>query len=248
MEGQAGLDGGDDAVGRAGADGHLVVAGLVEGAASERARKRAEGTDLAIGYSDPNDLLCLAPVLDRLRRERPAFHVTLSLGPRDSNVEKLSREQLDIVLGFKSASHEASNVLFRPLRTDGLNCIVRKDSPLAALEEVGLDEVTGYPQVVCLPASIRRKGSAAQGSIPHTDDEHTVTCSTTTEASALVDAGFGYALVPAIETMPDPNQKAFVWKGGAKATFGAYVRDDTRGDLVPRFLEVAEEEYASIKP
>ena len=31
MEGQAGLDGGDDAVGRAGADGHLVVAGLVEG-------------------------------------------------------------------------------------------------------------------------------------------------------------------------------------------------------------------------
>ena len=217
-------------------------------AASERARKRAEGTDLAIGYSDPNDLLRLAPVLDRLRRERPAFHVTLGLGPRDSNVEKLSREQLDVVLGFKSASYEASNVLFRPLRTDGLNCIVRKDSPLAAFDEVGLDEVAGYPQVVCLPASIRRKGSAAQGSIPRTDDEYTITCSTTTEASALVDAGFGYALVPAIETMSGPNQKALVWKSGAKATFGAYVRDDARGGLIPRFLEVSEEEYARVKP
>lgn len=217
-------------------------------AASERARKRAEGADLAIGYSDPNDLLRLAPVLDRLRRECHAFHVTLSLGPRDSNVEKLSREQLDIVLGFKSASCEASNVVFRPLRTDGLNCIVRKDSPLAAFDELGLEEVAGYPQVVCLPASIRRKGSAAQGSIPRTDDEHTITCSTTTEAFALVDAGFGYALVPAIETMPDPNQKALAWKGGARATFGVYVRNDARGDLVARFLEVAEEEYASIKP
>lgn len=140
------------------------------------------------------------------------------------------------------------NVLSRPLRTDGLNCIVRKDSPLAALNEVGLDDVVGYPQVVCLPASIRRKGSAAQGSIPRTDDEHTITCSTTTEASALVDAGFGYALVPAIETMPDPHQKALVWISEAKATFGAYVRDDARGDLLLRFLEVAEEEYAQIKP
>lgn len=37
-------------------------------------------------------------------------------------------------------------------------------------------------------------------------------------------------------------------QGPAKATFGAYVRDDTRGDLISRFLEVAEEEYASIKP
>ena len=92
--------------------------------------------------------------------------------------------------------HAAPNVQFRPLRTDGLNCIVRKDSPLATLNEVGLDDVVGYPQVVCLPASIRRKGSAAQGSIPRTDDEHTITCSTTTEASALVDAGFGYAPRP----------------------------------------------------
>ena len=138
---------------------------------------------------------------------------------------------------------------FRPLRTDGLNCIVRKDSPLAALNEVELNDVVGYPQVVCLPAcehSPKRLGCIS--SIPRTDDEHTINCSNTTEASTLVDAGFGYALVPAIETMPDPHHKALVWISEAKATFGAYVRDDARGDLLLRFLEVAEEEYAQIKP
>lgn len=63
-----------------------------------------------------------------------------------------------------------------------------------------------------------------------------------------MDVGFGYAFVPAIETMPNPHQKALVWKSEAKATSGAYVRDDAHGDLVLRFLKVAEEEYAQIKP
>ncbi len=212
-------------------------------AAAERARKKAEGTELAIGYSDPNDLLRLVTVLDRLRTEHEGFHVTLSLGARDANLDRLVREQLDIVLGFKSTVPEGGGILFKPLITGGLSCIVRKDSPLAPLDEVGLEEVSGYPQIVCLPANIRRKGSAAQGAIPRTDEADTITCSTTTEAFCLVDAGFGFALVPEVETMPDPNQKALAWCGSPVATFGAYVRNAKRGGLVPRFLEIAREEY-----
>ena len=169
--------------------------------------------------------------------------MTLSLGARDANLDRLVREQLDIVLGFKSTVPEGGGILFKPLITGGLSCIVRKDSPLAPLDEVGLEEVSGYPQIVCLPANIRRKGSAAQGAIPRTDEADTITCSTTTEAFCLVDAGFGFALVPEVETMPDPNQKALAWCGSPVATFGAYVRNAKRGGLVPRFLEIAREEY-----
>jgi len=211
--------------------------------AAERARKRAEGVDLAIGYSDPNDLMRLGPVLDRLRTESPGFHVTLSLGSRDANVGKLAREQLDIALGFGDSSIETAGIAFRPLNTARLSCIVRKDSPLARFDEVGYEEVVGYPQVICLPASIRRRGYKSQGTLPKTDEAHTITCSTTTEAFCLVDAGFGYALVPAIETMPDPNQRVLRWRDGAKATFGAYMREKPMGGFVHRFLEIAEEEY-----
>ncbi|MDO4503454.1 MAG: LysR family transcriptional regulator [Coriobacteriia bacterium] len=212
-------------------------------AAAERARKRAEGTELAIGYSDPNDLMRLSPVLDRIRQERPSFHVTLNLGPRDANVDKLAREQLDVVLGFEGSSIGATCIRFEPLSTDGLSCIVRGDSPLAELEEAGHEEVAGHPQVICLPAGIRRRGYKAQGTLPKTDESHTITCSTTTEAFCLVNAGFGYALVPTVETMPDPSQKALRWRSSAKATFGAYVHEAARGDLIPRFLEIAREEY-----
>lgn len=213
-------------------------------AAAERARKKSEGIELAIGYSDPNDLMRLAPVLDELRRTNEGLHVTLSIGPRDANIDRLAHGQLDIVFGFRSAAAETAGVMFKPLNTAGLSCVVRKDSPLAAFDEVGLEEVEGHSQVICLPASIRRRGSAAQAALPKTDEANTITCSTTTEAFCLVDAGFGYALVPAIETMPDPNQKILAWRSNAKATFGVYVRSGRRSKLVPQFLEVARTKYA----
>lgn len=212
-------------------------------AASKRAHKKAADEELALGYSDPNDLLRLAPVLDRLRRKQPGFHITLSLGPRDANIDRLAREQLDIVLGFEGASIQAGQIAFRPLNTSSLACVVRADSRLAELDEAGLEDVAGYPQVVCLPASIRRRGYKAQGTLPKTDEVHTITCSTTTEAFCLVDAGFGYALVPAIETMPDPKQMALRWRGSAEATFGAYVRENGAGLLVARFIEIATKLY-----
>lgn len=214
-------------------------------AAAERARKKADAAELAIGYSDPNDLMRLSPVLDRLRSEHPGFHATLSLGPRDANIDRLGREQLDIVLAFESKVSRDAGILFRPLCETGLSCVVRRDSPLAALDEVGADDVAGHAQVVCLPASIRRKGSRARGAVPSGGEADTITCSTTTEAFCLVDAGFGYALVPEVETMPDPNQKSLAWRDSPRATFGAFVRRGRQGGLVPRFLEVAREEYGT---
>lgn len=211
--------------------------------ASERARKKAEGTELAIGYSDPNDLMRLAPVLDRLRVKHPGFHVTLSLGPRDAHIDRLTHGQLDVALGFEASSLEAGGVAFVPLSTTCLSCIVRNDSPLARYDEVGYEEVEGFPQVICLPAGIRRRGSLAQDALPKTDSAHTITCSTTTEAFCFVDAGFGYALVPSVETMPDPTQKSLIWRGSAQATFGIYVRNEERDEFVSRFLEVAQELY-----
>ncbi|ACV22853.1 Hca operon transcriptional activator [Slackia heliotrinireducens] len=213
-------------------------------AAAERARKKAEGVELAIGYSDPNELMRLSVVLDMLRKDYEGFHVTLSLGPRDANIDRLLREQLDIVLGFKSDAAESERILFRPLHTSGLSCVVRKDSPLAEYDEVGHEEVEGFSQVICLPANIRRKGSLAQGTFPETSQSQTIVCSTTTEAFCLVDAGFGYALIPAVETMPDPHQKALIWRNSPQATYGAFVRNVKRGGLVPRFLEIAQDAYA----
>lgn len=212
-------------------------------AAAARARRRIEGTELTIGYSDPNDLHRLAPVLGALHRERPEVRVAFVQGPRDANIERLTREQLDLVLGFETTSLEVGGIAFEPLRNDTLVCVVRDDSPLALLDEVGQEDVDGLPQIVCLPMGLRRRGYTAQQAIPRTDEQHTVFCATTTEALCLVDAGFGYALLPAISAVPLKGHRVLPWRGSTRASYGTYLRSEGTSALCRRFLSVAREVY-----
>lgn len=213
-------------------------------AAEERARRQACGDELVIAYSDSNELMRLAPVLDQMRREREGFHALLRQGPRDGNVAQLEREQVDVVMGFGSSGLTSARVGFRRLAVDTLCCVVRLDSPLAGCECVGPEDVEGLSQVVCIPPSMRRHGSASQADIPATAATLTTQCSTSSEAYCLVDSGFGYALVPALYTMPDPLHKVIPWKGNASASYGFYHRIGSREGAVPHFERVATEVFS----
>ncbi|MBR3158902.1 MAG: LysR family transcriptional regulator [Atopobiaceae bacterium] len=213
-------------------------------AAEERARRQATGDDLVIAYSDANELMRLEPVLDRLRREREGFHVLLRQGPRDANVTSLMHEQVDVVMGFETPSLVTGGIGFKALSTNGLSCIVRTDSPLASLEEIGPEDVEGLPRVLCLPPSLRRRGEVAQVDFSTAPMSSVTHCATSSEAYCLVDSGFGYALIPSIYTMPDPFHKVLPWKGYSKATYGFYHRVGAREGIVPLFSQAAQEAYA----
>lgn len=60
-----------------------------------------------------------------------------------------------------------------------------------------------------------------------------------------MDAGFGYALVPSLYTMPDPFHKILRWKGSPTAPYGLYHRSGARDGLVAQFVDVATETYGS---
>lgn len=214
-------------------------------ASKGRARRKSGAGSLSLGYSDPNELVFLAPVLAALHRERADAPIGLVQGPRDANITRLAREQVDAVIGFEASSLEEGGVAFRKLKDDVLVCVVRDDSPIAGLGRASAEEVAGLPQVVCLPAGIRRRGYAAQGSVPRTDAEKTTYCSNTSEALCLVDAGFGYALVPSVEAVPAAGRRMVGWEGSPSASYGVYVRAGDEGALLQRFCELASQRYAS---
>lgn len=214
-------------------------------AAEERARRQATGSDLIISYSDSNELMRLGPVLDRLRQDRENVHVRLRQGPRDGNVALLEREQVDIVMGFENKGLVTARIGFTPLATAGLSCIVRADSPLANKEELGPADVQGLPQVICLPPSLRRHGSSSQEDIPESEPALVTQCTTSSEAYCLVNSGFGYALVPALYSMPDPFHRVIPWRGMARATYGFYHRTGSRDGLVPTFAHIAQKLYGT---
>lgn len=213
--------------------------------AGDRARRLANGTNLAIGYSDACELMRLAPVLDRLRREHEGFHVTLNQGSRDANVTMLIREQLDVVLGFEAKALVTGGISFTSLVEDTLSCVVRVDSPLAGLTEVRPADVEGMAQILCVSPGLRRRGYHAQASIPAPTDAQVTQCATSSEAYSLVDAGFGYVVVPSLFTMPDPFHKILRWKGSPNVRYGFYHRSDTGGDLASSFADIAIETYGS---
>lgn len=213
--------------------------------AAGRARRRLEEAEVALGYSDPNELHNLSSAFDELRRAQEGFRVSLIQGSRDANIERLSHEQLDLVVGFETASLETGGIRFERLTRDGLVCVVREDSPLAGLERVGEEDVAGLSQIVCLPMSLRRRGYSAQSSIPRTDEGHTVWCSTTSEALCLVDAGFGYALLPTLSTLPAPGRLALPWERTTRASYGIYLREGRQPDAVRRFLKAAKDRFGA---
>ncbi len=211
--------------------------------AGERAHRHASGTSLAIGYSDACELMRLAPVLDRLRKQHESLHVALNQGPRDANVTMHMREQLDVVMGFEAKALATGGIGFTRLLEDTLSCVVRVDSSLAELKELGPEDVEGLPQVLCISPGLRRRGYRAQASIPTPTDTHVTQCATSSEAYALMDAGFGYALVPSLYTMPDPYHKILRWKGSPNVRYGLYHRIGARNDLVSDFVSIAVETY-----
>lgn len=214
---------------------------LAYGAAA-RAHSGSSGTRLALGYSDPNDLPHVAPALDGLRHEYADLHVEFAQDARDANIERLLRGQLDAVLAFEFGSSAAANLAFHPLRRDTLCCVVRTDSPLAGLAQAGGDEVEGLPQVVCLPPGLRRRGYGAQADIPRTDERLTAHCTTTSEALCLVDAGFGYALLPAVSARPTPNRRILPWRDSSRAVYGVYTKAGTPSPACARFMQLMQGE------
>jgi DNA-binding transcriptional LysR family regulator len=215
-------------------------------AAEERARRHGNGEELVVAYADSNEPMRLVPVFDRLRRERAGIHVLLAQGPRDANIARLQREEVDVVMGFGGETLLAGGIAFTVLVDCGLSCVVRKDSPLAACEEVGREDVEGLPQVICLPPSLRRRGYRARAALPSTGATLTTQCATSSEAYALVDAGFGYAIVPTVYTMPDPFHRVLRWRDGARASYGFYSRGDDSRESVRSFATVSGEEYGRI--
>lgn len=212
-------------------------------ASAEHARRAAEGKRLAIGYSDPTELMRLAVVLRKLHRADRSLSIELRLAPRDVNVEQLARKRLDLVLGYETASLEVSGTVFACLRDDSLSCVVPKGTKLAKLDAVGAEEVEGMPQVVCLPSSLRRRGYSASGSLPKSAGAITTRCQTTAEALCLVDAGLGYALLPTVQVMDTSGHRVVPWKDAVNARYGVYHRAAPDDESVSAFIEIAQECY-----
>ncbi|WP_432314468.1 LysR family transcriptional regulator [Collinsella aerofaciens] len=210
-------------------------------ASQRRAASIASGAGLRIAYSDPNELPLVSKTIRALKKDDRDFSVSLELGSRDVNLQLLERGQVDLVMGFASEDVRSGGIVFEKIVDDSLVCVARSGTGLSKLEVVGSEDVRGVDQVVCLPASLRRRGYRAQSSIPDDPSSKAVWCSTTSEALCLVDAGFGYALLPRMLAGGDCGTRVVLpWEGSPSSPYGAYLLASGRNGETNRFLSAAK--------
>ena len=195
---------------------------------------------LRIGYSDTNELLCLAGVFRALREKYADFTPLLVDNKWDTNIAQLESGQLDVCYGFEY-SRRHSKVVFQPLGDQRCVCILPKDHPLAGQSFIFYEQMKDEPQVCAIPLSLRNHFYSAEREelFQTSSEEKQITlCSNTAEAYNLVLSGFGYCMLPKYLTAFHPDLRMIDSDFRWDLSHGVYYNESGTAPLLKEFLQL----------
>lgn len=136
------------------------IVSLVEKTAAElQAPEEAVGGDIYFGAGETDAMRLIARVLKELQDEYPNIRCHLFSGNADDVTERLDKGLLDFGLLIEYPHIEKYDSLRLPA-ADVWGVLLRKDSPLAALERIRPEDLSGQPLIVSRQALESRELSA----------------------------------------------------------------------------------------
>ncbi|MCR5537289.1 MAG: LysR family transcriptional regulator [Succinivibrio sp.] len=187
---------------------------------------------IRIGYADPNVLSLLEHLLSKLAAAFDAdkLHPEFIHDQTDANLSRLQKSQLDLIIGMKDAKFEDSEIIFRKLNENYFKCVLPQNHPLTERlrlsqhpEEISTQNLWPYRQVLAIPPYLLKHFySRGPRLLPVNESLDNLMCSSTAEAYALVEAGFGYAMIPDFLIRTDAKVLTVRWKESPHAPFGIY--------------------------
>ncbi len=194
-----------------------------------------------IGYADTNCLPFIAKCLERLLKENENISPEFFLDQTDANLNRLSEDSLDLILGIKDARFTNEKIQFVPLKEEHFVCVVRKDHPLASKNEVSSEDLFSFRQIIYIPPYLLKNTfSRGRKIIPVNDDLNNILCQNSEEALALVKAGAGFAFLPSLFVQKESDLAVHEWSGSPRTEFGIYMQKIKAEDSVVKgFVETA---------
>ncbi len=197
----------------------------------------AERNTLKIGYADPSQVHLISEILKVLvdngigKRLNPE----LICDQTDANLSRLSKGQLDIVIGIRDAKFDDSNITFKKLTDNGFLCVVAKSHEIAKsfLEnetlprEITTKELWNYRQILSIPPYLLKSFySRGYRILPVNDELDNIICSSTHEALGLASAGLGYTMIPEHHFVNNDALLVLNWTESPHAAFGIYYQNN----------------------
>ncbi len=148
--------------------------------------------DIYIGSGETDAMRLIAKVVKKLQEEHPHIQYHLYSGNADDVMERLDNGLLDFGVIIGSASIQKYDYLSLPA-TDTWGLLMRKDSPLAALDSIGPKNLRDIP-LLCSRQALA--GNELSGWLRDDSEKLNIvaTYNLIYYAALMVEEGIGYAL------------------------------------------------------
>ncbi|MDE7055268.1 MAG: LysR family transcriptional regulator [Oscillospiraceae bacterium] len=154
--------------------------------------KEAVAGDVYIGGGESDAMRLIARAARTLQRLHPNVHYHLFSGNAGDVCEKLDKGCLDFGILLEPVNLKRYDYVRLPC-TDLWGVLMRKDSPLAALESIRAEDLLGKPLLLSRQAMGKDSLSAWFG-MDYTDLDIVATYNLLYNASLMVEEGLGYAV------------------------------------------------------
>ncbi|KIR03673.1 transcriptional regulator, LysR family [Lachnospiraceae bacterium TWA4] len=219
----------------------------------------AERNALKIGYSDPSQMPLISKILKLLVEDgsNEKLNPELICDQTDANLSRLSKHQLDIVIGIRDSKFDDSSIVFKKLADNGFMCVVAKSHEIAKpfiedietknrTREISTEELWNYRQILNIPPYLLKSFySRGYRILPVNDELDNIICSNTHEALGLACAGLGYTMIPEHHFVNHDELIVLNWKESPHAAFGIYYHSNLdKHSGVEKFIKVCKKLYA----
>ena len=202
---------------------------------------------VTIGCASAAELRLLAPALRASRQAEPTFHPHLRIIPFRHIFRQLEEGDLDAVVTVRQGPRPRG--VYRELARLPIDCLFPEGALPQNLTEVTPDDLAGLPLVLFTPERVMPGLAALQGNLVGERSPADLNFVESIAAMlALVQAGYGAAMLPRGLAEPTPGVCMLPLAGAQAVSVGVYYRS-LQGDAPLRaFVRALRESFAANGP
>ena len=197
-----------------------------------------------IGCRSFLELRLLGPVLGQLREEFPQLMPVLRLVPFDSLENLLEDGDVQVMFTFQETAPKRA--VYRELSRRAVVCVCGKDHPLAAHEQLTIqqlregDRFAAYPPHSAPPALLAVQGQIITGR----STDQICFCEGLETLYTLVEAGFAFAVIADLPQVAMPGIRAIPVQEFPALSYGVSYQAGEMGPVLRRFLARMEARFS----
>lgn len=218
-------------------------------AAKARLSSRDEEKPLPfhIGCAGPIVYSLVPKPLGLLIKRHPQVHPVIKLLPYQVLQSRLQEESLHVMFGFLEETLRKKAGPFIPLTQAPAVCVTISDHPLAQKKSLTLQDLKTGSMVIGDPhhtsPTLYALTASIIGSRPA---KELYFCDNQTAAAALIKAGLGFAILPDIALIRDPELCYIPVEGLPALSFGIYYKKLGTHTALKDFVEIMKQEFKEI--